>query len=306
MSVSLNSHGNPAEAPQRRSGVRRRLALGRVFLALFAALLVVPLASVLYKPAFELVQPVDEHRAPAKFPPLALLRNAAGDFAAQLNRWFDDHVGLRDLFIRTKNQIDYSIFHTSSKVYVGPNGWLFEHATTDARLVLERASAVELQKLELAFLNLARRLHQKGIRLIVVGYPDKSMLYPELLPSDAPHIPRGGNYDKLRAFLAAQPELSFIDAETILNREKARTDEPEFYKTDIHITLFSSIPVVRAIIHRIATLEGRPEIHWNEKFRVTHNNWSRGAEARFLSFAMAGLRTCYQSDALVPSRARRA
>lgn len=272
-----------AEARQRAPAMRHWLALGRGFLALFAVLLLVPLASALYKPAFDLVPPVDEHRAPAKFPSPALLRNANGDFAVQLNRWFDDRVGLRNLFIRTKNQIDYSVFHTSSKVYVGPDGWLFEHATTDARLVLERASAAELQKLEARFLKLAQLLQQRGIQLIVVGYPDKSMLYPELLPSNAPRIPRGGNYDKLRAFLAERPELNFIDAENILNREKSQTEEPLIYKTDIHVTLDGSIPIVRAIVARIAALEGRPDIRWDEKFQVRHDYWPGGSEGRFLS-----------------------
>jgi len=281
LSVSANSDTDIAETVQRPSQARPRPALGRVFLAAFAALLVVPLASMLYKPGF--VSPLDEHRTPAKFPSLAMLRNAGGDFAAQINSWFDDRVGLRDLFIRAKNQIDYSVFHTSRKDYVGPNGWLFERATTDARLRLERASAAELENLEAEFLNLEQRLQQRGIRLIVVGYPDKSMFYPELLPSNAPHIPHGGNYDKLRAFLAAQPGLNFIDAETILNREKSQTAEPQYYKTDIHVALLGSIPIVRAIIERIAALEGRPEIRWNEKFQVNHDYWSGGSEGRFLS-----------------------
>jgi len=283
LSASANSDTDVAAAAQRASDARRRPTLGRVFLAAFAALLVVPLASTLYQPGFAPFSAVDEHRAPARFPSPSLLRKTSGDFAAQINSWFDDRVGLRDLFIRAKNQIDYSVLHTSRKVYLGPNGWLFERGTTDSRLVFERASAAELQKIESAFLKLAQRLQQKGIRLIVVGYPDKSMLYPELLPSNAPHIPHGGNYDKLRAFLAARPELNFIDAEEILNREKSQTSQPLFYKTDIHVTVISSIPIVRAIIQRVAALEGRPEIRWDEKFEVRRTDWPQGSERRFLS-----------------------
>lgn len=262
---------------------RLRIWLGRAFLAGIASLLCIPLAVMLYPRNFDLVAPIDEHRAPAPFPPFTALGKTNGDFAAQANRWFDDRVGLRDLFIRTKNQIDYSIFHTSRKVYVGRDGWLFEHATTDDRLVFERVDASVLRKVENAFLNLAQRLRQKGIRLIVVGYPDKSMTYPQLLPPQAPHIPGGGNYDRLRAFLAAQPELNFIDAEDILTREKLQTTEPLFYKTDIHVTVIGSIPIVRAIVERIAALEGRPEIRWNENFEVRHSYWSDGSEGRFLS-----------------------
>ena len=60
---------------------------------------------------------------------------------------------------------------------------LFEHGTTDDRLTIERLDADRFRALEDAFLILAQRLRQKGIHLIVVGYPDKSMLYPERLPA---------------------------------------------------------------------------------------------------------------------------
>ena len=52
----------------------------------------------------------------------------------------DDRSGFRDLFIRMKNQIDYSIFNVSRKVYVGSEGYLFNRNLTDGRLDLERIS----------------------------------------------------------------------------------------------------------------------------------------------------------------------
>jgi alginate O-acetyltransferase complex protein AlgJ len=261
---------------------RQGLLPQRLFQAALAAMLLLSFGATLWHPYFLRATPVDEHRAPAAFPALSLLRNGDGAFAAQLNRWFDDRVGVRDLFIRTKNQIDYSLFHTSRRVYVGRNGWLFEHGTTDDRLYVERASAGDLQKLEHAFTDLAQRLQQSGIHLVVVGYPDKSMLYPEMLPPQAPHIRRGGNYDKLRAFLAAQPTLTFMDAEAILDREKSKTAEPLYYKTDIHVNQIGSIPVVRAIVQRIAALEGRPAIRWDEAFEIKQSR-REGSEARFLA-----------------------
>ena len=260
----------------------------RLFLAAMAAMLLLPCAATLWHPHFLRATPVDEHRAPTAFPAPSLLSSGDGAFATQINKWFDDRLGVRDLLIRTKNQIDYSLFHTSRRVYVGRNGWLFEHATTNDRLFVERASAAELQKLEHAFTNLAQRLQQRGIHLIVVGYPDKSMIYPEMLPAQAPHIPRGGNYDKLRAFLQAQPTLTFIDVEEILNREKSKTDEPLFYKTDIHVNQVGSIPVVQAIVQRIAQLEGRSAIRWDEAFEIKHTRLE-GSEGRFLSLLRPAL-----------------
>lgn len=254
----------------------------RTFLAVMAAMLLLPLGMTVWHPHFLLVRPVDEHRTLAPFPAPSLLRDAIGAFARELNKWFDDRLADRDLFIRTKNQIDYSLFHTSRRVYVGRDGWLFERHTTNSRLALERAKSGRVRKLEHAFTSLAKRLRQSGIHLIVLGYPDKSMLYPEMLPPQAPHITPGGNYDKLRAFLRTEPTLTFIDAAEILNREKSKTVEPLFYKTDIHINEVGSIPVVRAIVDRIAQLDARPTIHWDERFRIEHT-YREGSEGRFLS-----------------------
>lgn len=160
---------------------------------------------------------------------------------------------------------------------------LFEHGTTDDRLTIERLDADRFRALEDAFLILAQRLRQKGIHLIVVGYPDKSMLYPERLPAQAPTIARGGNYDTLRQFLAGQSALTFIDAEVILNREKSQTDEPLFYKTDIHDNLVGQIPVVKAIVDKIAQIEGRTNIKWHEQLDLKRVDWGMGSEGRFLS-----------------------
>ena len=92
----------------------------RIFLGFVAFCLVARLALTLY-PVFgkTIVSPLEERRASHPFPSVQLLTATNGDFAAGLNKWFDDRVGLRDLFIRAKNQIDYTLFHTSKKVYVG-------------------------------------------------------------------------------------------------------------------------------------------------------------------------------------------
>jgi hypothetical protein len=184
--------------------------MSAVFLAVVVLCLVAPLVETLHPFFRTIVEPVDEHRAANPFPSPWLLLRANGDFADGLNKWFDDRVGFRDLFIRTKNQIDYSIFLTSRKVYVGSNGWLFER---DPGLPLERLDSRGFDALKESLLSLANRLGEKGVRLVVIGYPDKSRIYPEMVPTDAPSLSSGGNYNQLRRFLSAQSTLTFIDVE---------------------------------------------------------------------------------------------
>jgi hypothetical protein len=138
--------------------------------------------------------------------------------------------------------------------------------------------------LEESYITLARRLRDKSIKLIVVGYPAKSAIYREMAPPDLPLRPVGGNYDQFRKFLAARSDLTFIDAEDIFNKLKPTTSEHLYAKGDVHATQFAQLPVVKEIIAEIARAEGRPDVHWNEQLTLTHQRWRKGGvERNFLA-----------------------
>ena len=253
------------------------------FLGFFALYLTLPLVQALYPlaqtvyPRFAtIMRPLDERRQPSSFPSLSLLLGTDGGFAIGLNKWFDDRVGFRDLFIRSKNHIDYTLFRTSRKIYIGHEGWLFD--IHDPPMSVDRLAA-----LKTSFVALVQALHRKGVQLIVVGYPDKAEIYAEKAPPQLPRRPKSGNYEKLRGFLTARADLMFIDAEEILKREKGITSERLYAKTDLHATQVGQLSVVKEIIRRIAQAEGRPEIHWAENFRLAHGPMGPGSAARFLS-----------------------
>jgi hypothetical protein len=285
----MGEHGPGAQiggnlATSEPEGAAGRFAAVRilrgVFFAVVVACLVVPLLQTLYPVLGAIVSPVDEHRTANPFPSPRLLLRSNSDFVDGLNKWFDDRAGFRDLLIRTKNQIDYSVFSTSRKVYVGSDGWLFER---DPGLALERLGSDGFETLKEQFLDLARRLSEKNIRLIVVGYPDKSRVYPEMVPPDGVLLLPGGNHDKLRQFLSRQSALTFIDVEEILRRERSGTTDNLYFKTDLHATVTGQVAVVKGIIAQIAEIEGHRDLTWDERFERGSDIWTGGNEARFLS-----------------------
>jgi hypothetical protein len=251
-----------------------------LFLGFLAALILLPCVQIV----FPLVRdrPIDEHRQLSAAPNLTLLiRGGVAALVDATNRWFDDHIGLRDLFIRTKNQIDYSLFNTSHKVYLGSDEWLFDRERTDDRFELERLNERNFSIVEASFHQLAEMLSARGVHLVLVGYPDKAMIYPEYLPADAPRPPHGGNLDRLRASFANDPSIIFIDVEKLLLPLKS--GPPLFYRTDLHPTLRATIPVIREIVSRIARTEQRPEIAWHENLQWRSVHYTEGGEARFLA-----------------------
>ena len=273
--------GSPADSNSQVIGsgrVGRLLSL--IFLTFLGLCIVLPLLQTIYPIVPQIAARLDERRPPSPFPSPRLLFRANGDFANGLNAWFDDRVGFRDLFTRAKNQIDYSVFGTSSKVLVGSDGWLFAKGNL---VPVDRLRPDEFADLEQGFVTLARRLRAKGVTLIVIGYPDKSVIYPEKTPPQV-MLPRpSGNQEKLRQFLASRTDLTFIDAEPILKREKSRSTELLYFKTDMHVSEVAQVPIVKEIIARIAAAEGRPEISWSEKFSLAHDTVEGGSEGRFLS-----------------------
>ena len=259
----------------------RRLerCLSLVFFGFATLCIVLPLLQTLYPVFGTVVAPLEERRAASPFPPLRLLTGTNGDFATRLNAWFDDRVGFRDLFIRAKNQIDYTLFRTSTKVWIGSDGWLFQRDNAQYASDLE---ATQLAVLEDGFASLARRLQGKGVHLLIIGYPDKSAIYSEMAPPHMPKLAAGNNYGRLRQFLADRSDFAFIDTEAIMKREKALSPEALYYKTDMHVTEVAQLPVVKEMVARLAQMENRADIYWAEKLTLRHEPWDHGGLARFM------------------------
>ena len=95
------------------------------FLGCFTLALLLPLLQTLYPIFGTVAAPLEERRVPRPFPSPLLLLETTGKFAAALNNWFDDRVGFRDLFIRTKNQIDYTFFGRRRKFISDPTDGCF-------------------------------------------------------------------------------------------------------------------------------------------------------------------------------------
>ncbi|HWG03683.1 MAG TPA: hypothetical protein VG271_01590, partial [Beijerinckiaceae bacterium] len=253
--------------------IARRCAAG--FLYILILFVAVPIVQS-FMPLVP-VRALDEHRLREPPPNFSLLRNSDGSkFAGDLNRWADDRIGLRDMFIRWKNQIDYSFFKTSRKVYIGADGWLFDRDNANARANLERLSDKGLANLEQSFVDLAEYLRRRHIELVVIGYPDKSIFYSNYMPNNAPRFPKVGRLGQLWEFLRHRNEFAFIDAAELLDARRA--EGLLYYKTDIHPTVLGSMPIVREIVRTIAAKELRSDVVWNENFELKSAAWSGGVE----------------------------
>lgn len=251
-------------------------ALRLLFIAAFFALTLLPLAQMTLR--LPSVPRVDENRTPAPRP--RPIWQDPFEWVKEADAWFTDHFGFRSLLIRTKTQIDYSIFHTSTRVHIGKDNHLFFRSAMDAdrpaiEHLLKRNASDIVDNVRLLHSALASR----GIRLglTVNLLPDRFL--PEKLPASAPRYTGPRPMDSLIAQFDKQLGPDFFDATSILN-EVARK-HPVFQKTDFHWNVPSAGEVAKVIVNRWASLLGRATPVWTLDVAMRPRRYS-GDIARFM------------------------
>ena len=91
-----------------------RVAIDRIFVLLFAAILAAPLLQMATHLVHEPL--VEELRQPHTIStPLARLITMNSRLSDDVNGWFNDHFGFRSVLIRLKNEVDYQLFRLPTK-----------------------------------------------------------------------------------------------------------------------------------------------------------------------------------------------
>src|ERR1700683_686147 len=139
----------------------------------------------------------------------------------QLDDYVGDRFGLRAQFVHLDSLIKYQLgVSTANDVVIGKDGWLFytaddllgEHTGTDIFTPAELEAWVRVMEADRDWLA------QRGIAFYILIAPDKTTIYPEMLPD----YPRGKvtRIDQLAARLQ-RSSLDFIDPRQELFRAKA-------------------------------------------------------------------------------------
>ena len=195
-------------------------------------------------------------------------------------RWYSDHFGFRNIMIRTKNEIDYRVFRSSSRVYFGKHGELYGRNLADVELpateqVLKDDSDIE--KTVSGVKIVAEQLRRNGITMLMVPVLAKQYYTRERLPFFAPRISENSRFVKLYEALRRSEDIQFIDTNRILLG--AKNSHQLFYNNDFHWTDMSAMDVAGAITNRIAELENSG-IRWNHELRYEAREFT-GSESRF-------------------------
>jgi hypothetical protein len=201
-------------------------------------------------------EPLDENRVRAVLPEVTWegLIRTDGEVAAKFEKYFNDHYGLRDTFVRLKHQIDFSLFRKSDQVVVAREDWMeYRQVLEEQEIAAERGGDALFQDLCKNTLHLQELLSRRGIQLVVVPAPMKNTVYPDQFAGRSPRRPAPTCFDKYRQFLATRPEIIAVDATEILEREKHRM--PTFHKYDFHWNDPAGFLVARELVDALGRKE---------------------------------------------------
>lgn len=231
------------------------LALTKLLKGATVALVILCLSLPVLQMKYQFVKitPVTENRTKASKPADAWsLLTWHSTYAHDFEKYFNDNFGFRDLLIRIKNQLEYSLFRFSSQIHIGPNGWLFYKGTyQDTAVAVERLRP-DMNKLFTRMRRLRDNLAARGISLVVVPCPMKTTIYKEELPPLDIKLSEFSAFDEYVQFLKNEPGIITIDVEHILRDLKKRMQV--YHRTDFH---WNDPAGAYALLELLAAMEQR-------------------------------------------------
>lgn len=253
----------------------------------FISLLVLP---NVFKNLIE-IKPLEGYFELAQPPVFSVDNWFNGKFQEGFNRNAEDYLGFRNILIRIRNQLDYSLFDVAhaSGVVIGKNKVLFQESYLNGYMGLDNVgiSVIErkLDKLELA----QEELKKINKSVILILAPGKASYYSEFIPQSwwkksQPH----NNYDLFVKEIKAR-KINFIDFREYFLKMKDTVRYPLFPKGGTHWSGYGVTLVMDTLVKYIEEVQKVDLINFkyssgivtDRDFQFTDNDIEKGLNLLF-------------------------
>lgn len=211
-----------------------------------------------------------------EFPDGSLSSWFSGKFQKEYVSWIEARLALRGAFVRTENQISYSLFREVSaratdRIIRGQKNWLFERSCGKEYVSNPQLPREDVLEACQSIKALQDALESRGITFLVVIAPSKGMVYPDYLPGAYLSSPRPDGPTRREQFLTflEDMEVNHLDAHALLDGIMEEEGIDVFPSGGTHWNTFGSLRTLQAILERIETMRGRTfptlsfsGIHW--------------------------------------------
>ena len=240
--------------------MKRFLLIAAILFSLFLALPLVQKWTGLF-PFVPLSGVEDTTRRPNKSLPAWW----SGTLQSETDAWVNHRIGLRGAFVRTANQINYTLFgelpkREGTQALRGRHGMLFEGVYVQAYNENGQRTGSELRNISFSTRRLQDRLAQDGIAFLLVIAPSKAEIYPEFLPKTADvagRANRRSNYQNFVPYLR-QDGVNLLDAHELFLEWKREPNAPLlFSKGGTHWNHYGAARMVAQMMDRLRDLTGK-------------------------------------------------
>jgi hypothetical protein len=197
-----------------------------------------------------------ENRFLAALPELGSDPSTWSKYPAKLERYYDDHIGLRTAMIRGYASLTIGLFGKSptDTLVVGKQGWLY---FGDPNAIAQYRGVAPLSEAQLARWRqvlIERRdwLASRGIAFLFVLVPDKHLMYPEYMPDRLPRVSEIHPLDQLARYLHETTDLEVLDLRAPL--EAAKREARTYHRTDSHWNDYGAYVGYAAIVDRLGLI----------------------------------------------------
>jgi hypothetical protein len=171
----------------------------------------------------------------------------------QIQMFYNDNFGLRDILIRWDHRLIFNVFNTSpvSTVVLGQNGWLYMN---EFKNVEDFLGVLPLP--ESSLLHLRQDLEQKKLEMgsgkipfYLVIAPDKETIYPEYLPATIKNINTRQRFEDYYQRIETPDGIDMINILPALMQGK--NNEFLYYRTDTHWNSLGSFIASQEIVDHV-------------------------------------------------------
>ncbi len=194
-----------------------------------------------------------ENRRLTEFPALKTPEGALlADPYAAVCGWFEDNLGLRDVYLTISGILNYNLLHRAKtpKVELGKEGFLY--LTEDGNLSLEASKQKDFVDRIPEYASdqqqIADKLKSQGIDYVLMITPGKPSVYPEYIASST-HGNEDTIGDAMYEYLRDNTDVHVVwSKDKLIEAKDNEKGELIYFKTDTHWTTYGRNIAYRDLI----------------------------------------------------------